>query len=305
MPLSGRMWLLYCERDAPGARGLTMGQPLIHETQGQGRWYPAARDVLARAVDGYLTAAGPQRGDGRLVGLIAPHAGYAYSGSVAGYAYRALRDQAGDDPPPTVVILGFCHRQAFPGVALLGGDGLCSPLGTARLDRAATDWLVETHPIFAWDAEPHAGEHSADNQVPFVQRALPEAALVIGLFGEQRADTVAQVAVALCALARRTRVIVIASTDLLHDPDHERVRRVDGETVRDLVTMDTAALWRRWRPDFQVCCGIGPVQALLTYARAKGVSAGTLLCARNSGDELPKSRDTWVVGYAAMAFSVV
>ncbi len=276
----------------------------VHRARGGGRWYPADGGVLTRMVDDFLERAeNPSLPPGRILGAIAPHAGFEYSGRVAGHTYRALRDATRHaKPPETVVVLGFCHRDVFPGIALLGGTGVETPIGVAPLDAEATAWLAASTPVFTRDNAPHAGEHSAENQIPFLQRALPGVALVVGLFGEHEDDTVAAAADALAALARGRRIVVVASTDLLHDPDYYLVTRTDRETVRDIAALDAPALAQRWRPEFQVCCGIGPVQTLIRYLRASGGAPGTVLCACNSGDDHPESRGEWVVGYGAVVF---
>ncbi|MCE9616647.1 MAG: AmmeMemoRadiSam system protein B [Lentisphaerae bacterium] len=276
-----------------------------HTSRGQGRWFPADPMVLQGMVDDYLEGASIPAMQGPLAGAIAPHAGYVYSGAVAGHTYRAIRDAAAAGrSPDTVVVLGFSHRETFPGVALLGGAALRTPLGMAALDIGAGEALTGATRAITWQDAPHAGEHSAENQVPFLQRALPAAKLVIGLFGEHGAATITAVSDALLALGKTRRLLVVASTDLLHDPDHAMVARTDRETLSRIMALDAPALDALWRPDHQVCCGIGPVLALLRVCRARGCREGVLLRYRNSGDDHPESRGSWVVGYGAVAFPV-
>jgi len=274
----------------------------IHRTRGQGRWFPDGAGPLARVVDGFLDAARPWAKPGEFVGAIAPHAGYAYSGAIVGQTYRALRDRA--QAIETVVVLGFSHQASFSGVALLDGDAVESPLGLTALDTDAVDWLVAASPCFEPNGRPHVGEHSAENQIPFVQRAVPKARLVVALFGEHDPATIAAAAEALLQLRQRRRTVVIASTDLLHDSDHARVARTDRATLDLLRTMDAAGLARCWSPGFQVCCGIGPVQTLLRYGRACGCTQGDVLGYRNSGDDHPEDPGDWVVGYGSVAYAV-
>ena len=90
---------------------------------------------------------------------------------------------------------------------------------------------------------------------------------------------------------------------MLHDASYELVRKTDQQTLRNLVAMDVTGLLREWDYGRQILCGVGPVVAAITYARGRGIKQGILLRYRNSGDDHPKSRGQWVVGYGAVAFA--
>jgi len=281
---------------------MNTGTKQVRQAWGAGRWFPGDKEELQAAVNGYVRAARPPAVTGRLVAAISPHAGYPYSGAVAGYTFRALRDA--EVRPETVVILGFSHRGGFPGVALLDGDVLRTPLGDAVLDVEATRALADAGDRIREDARPHRGEHSAENQVPFVQAALPDAKLVIALIGDHREETLDELVGALGALAERRRILVLASTDLLHDPDYDLVTRTDRRTLQLITNLDDGQLLREWDYDRQICCGIGPVVAAIRFAKSRGEASGALLHYRNSGDDHPESRGNWVVGYGAAVFAV-
>ena len=290
-----------------GGEGVTMSMHgrIVRRALGSGRWYPREPAVLRRAVTEFIEAAAVPPITGRIVGAIAPHAGYVYSGPVAGYTFRALREQAARGlGPTTVVVLGFPHRGGFPGVAFLDGDALATPLGEAPLDPAALALLMEASPRLQADARPHAGEHSAENEVPFVQAALPNAKLVVGLIGDHTDDTLNELNAGLARLAARQALVVVASSDMLHDPDYDRVTRTDQATLRRLAALDAAGLQRDWSYERQTLCGLAPVLATLRFALAQGCRQGTVLRYRNSGDDHPESRGDWVVGYGAVVFTI-
>jgi AmmeMemoRadiSam system protein B len=277
----------------------------IRQAQGGGRWFPGSASALKASVEGYLTAAAVPAVTGRIVAAIAPHAGYPYSGPVAGFAFRAIRDNAASNgAPDVVVVLGFSHRQGFHGLALMDGDVLTTPMGKSALDRESAAALTSGTDRIYFRYGPHQGEHSAENEVPFVQAILPAAPLVVGLFGDHDGETLSTVVSALEKLARKKKVLVIASTDLLHDPDYDKVTRTDAVTVRRIAALDEEALVRSWSPHQQVCCGLMPVLAAVRFARAQGCAAGQVLRYRNSGDDHPESRGEWVVGYGAIVFAV-
>lgn len=277
----------------------------LRQAWGAGRWFPGGGPALRAAVDGYLGQAQVPPVKGRIVAALAPHAGYPYSGPVAGHTFRALREnRGGTAAPQVVVVLGFCHRASYEGVALLGGSALSTPLGHAILDREAVGVLTNASRRVVLQDRPHQGEHSAENEVPFVQAVFPGVPLVVALMGDHSEATVDELVKALLALQAKKDCLVIGSTDLLHDADYDLVTRTDKATLELVRRMDTAGLAKAWSPDRQVCCGIGPVLCAMRFAAARGCREALVLRYRNSGDDHPESRGDWVVGYGAVAFPV-
>lgn len=277
----------------------------IFRTRGDGRWFPADGDDLRATVETFITSADASAGDGAaLAAGIAPHAGYAYSGGVAGHTYAALRESVRQgNGPELVVVLGFSHRVPFEGVAWLDADAIRTPLGDLAVDRPFIDQVRDRLPGTFLDNRLHAGEHSAENQLPFLQVAAPGVPMAVGLIGGHRAGQPEALARALHAVAAGRRLFVLASTDLLHDPDYERVRESDAHTLRMMERLDSEGLNKAWSYETQVCCGIGPVLAALEMARLAGCRQGRRLFTCNSGDIDPAGRGQWVVGYGAMVFA--
>lgn len=286
----------------------TMGNEaakVIRKAKGGGRWFPASARELDAAVTGYMDAAKVPALTGRVVAAMAPHAGFIYSGKVAGYTYRALRDSnAASQSIDTVVVIGFTHRQSYRGVALMDGDAVETPLGVTELDAGAGAILTGRTDRIFFNYAPHNGEHSAENQIPFLQKALPKAKLVVGLVGDHDVITVTELASALKVLSEQKRIIVVASTDLLHDADYKLVTDTDRATLKLVEAMKIDALAAGWSGDRQIMCGIAPVLSVLKYARAAGCRKGTVLFSRNTGDDFPESRGEYVVGYGSAVFAV-
>ncbi len=277
----------------------------IHGAYGAGRWFPGTNGELKEMVDAFINRAEPKPVTGRIVAAIAPHAGYVYSGKVAGFTFRAIRDNAAKEgAPETVVVLGFSHRGGFPGVAVMDGDFIETPLGKTALDQVAAKRLTSASPRITMAYGPHRGEHSAENEIPFVQRALPQSKLVVALLGDHDPETVNDLAAALRALSGKKRILVVASTDMLHDASYDRVSRTDEATLEKLAAMDSQGLRESWGYDKQIFCGIGPVLAAMAFARTQGCRQGSVLYYRNSGDDFPESRGRWVVGYGSAVFAV-
>lgn len=278
---------------------------IVQQAHGAGRWFPGSERELETMVEGFIENATPPPVNGRILGAIAPHAGYVYSGKVAGFTFRAIEDNVKKGfEPETVVVLGFSHRGGFPGVALMDGDAIETPMGKCLLDRKAAKILAASSSRIFFDYTPHRGEHSAENEIPFVQAAVPKARLVVALMGDHNPETVGDLVKGLEALSGEKKILVVASTDLLHDASYEMVTQTDQQTLEKIRHMNIEGLQREWGYDKQICCGIGPVTAVMKFAAAKGCTKGSVLYYRNSGDDFPESRGRWVVGYGAAVFAV-
>jgi len=277
---------------------------IVRRARGSGRWFPASRSELKQMVTTAIEEADVPEIGGTIVAAVAPHAGYVYSGPVAGYTFQALKQNAvAVGQPDTVVVLGLSHRAGFPGVALMDGDIFETPLGRTDLDVEGGALLANSSERIGFAYDPHAGEHSAENEIPFVQVACPESKLIVGIIGDHDRSTVRELVRALDKLAETKRIVVVASTDLLHDPDYDKVRKTDQKTLESIVALDDSALLDEWDFSNQTCCGIAPVLTAIGFAKVRGCKTGTLLHYRNSGDDHPESRGSWVVGYGAVVFS--
>jgi AmmeMemoRadiSam system protein B len=280
-------------------------QKIIRSALGAGKWFPSNRAELADSIQQYMSEAFVPEVSGPIVAAIAPHAGYLYSGQVAGSTYRAIQENvAAHGAPETVVVLGFSHKGEGQGVALMDGTTFVTPLGEIALDTGVASLLIAADPRIRPDYRPHMGEHSLENQIPFIQTVLPAASLVMALIAARDSATLEALAKALHTLAGKKKILVIASSDMLHDASYEKVRKTDQATLRRVVAMDTTGVMHDWDYSQQVFCGIGPVTTAMKYAELRGVTKGMLLRYRNSGDDFPESRGQWVVGYGAVAFSI-
>ena len=290
-----------------GEEAMNVGhaQRVVRKAVGGGRWFPSNPAKLKTMIAEFVEQARVSPVTGRVVAAMSPHAGYECSGRVAGYVFRVFRDQAQQGTAPeTVVILGLSHQSGFPGVALMDGDAIATPLGETSLDQAAAALMIETSSRIRMDYRPHQGEHSAENQVPFIQTVLPDARLVIGLIGDHDPQTIKDMTLALNALAQKKKIAVIASSDMLHDANYERVTKTDRQSLKILAAMQSGKILEDWSYQHQTFCGVAPVVVAIDFARAQGCKEGTVLYYRNSGDYFPESRGQWVVGYGAVVFAV-
>lgn len=252
-----------------------------------GYFYPASADELSRDVRRLLDSAVTGRSR-RLTPkvLIAPHAGYVYSGSVAASAYACITPLAGGIE--RVVILGPAHRVHVQGLALPASTQFITPLGTISIDQSAVD-SVATLPQVVVSEEAHAQEHSLEVHLPFIQLALGEFKLVPFVVGSATTIEVAEV---LDILWGGAETLIIISSDLSHYLPYERARAIDEFTAESILRLNPQL-------SHEQACGATPINGLLVAARSHGLGSN-LLDLRNSGDTAgDKSR---VVGYASFAF---
>lgn len=269
-----------------------------------GQFYPADPAALRAALEGFFRDAVPARVRGP-VALVVPHAGFVYSGQIAADAYR----QAQSTPIDTVVILGTNHTSAaFRRVSVYDGAGYRTPLGVARVDRALAEALVrEGGGVF--EASLHAREHSVEVQVPFVQHAFPDAAIVPVVVGSADPESCRRFGRALAALGAGRRLLVVASSDLSHYPEKRVAAEVDRRTLEAIASLNLEALAdlearaATMQRGVDTCaCGEGPIRVAMEAARARGALRGTVISYANSGDAVFGDPER-VVGYGAVVFS--
>ncbi|HTN49495.1 MAG TPA: AmmeMemoRadiSam system protein B [Burkholderiaceae bacterium] len=239
------------------------------------------RDDLARLLaDARTTAAAAPKA------LIAPHAGYLYSGPVAASAYARLEGAA--VRIRHVVLLGPAHRFAVRGLAAPAAAAFDTPLGAVPVDKEALARIAGM-PQVVVDDRAHAGEHSLEVHLPFLQQVLGDFAVLPLVVGEA---TTAEIAEVLDRLWGDEATLIVVSSDLSHYLPYDDAQQIDRATAGTMLQLEPALTHAR-------ACGATPVNGLLAVARRRGLQA-ELLDLRNSGDTAG-ARDR-VVGYAALAF---
>jgi AmmeMemoRadiSam system protein B len=260
-----------------------------------GSWYPGAAAAVRAEVEGYLAAVPDQSLPGRLVGLIAPHAGLRYSGPVAAYAYAPLRGRR----RVTAVLVGPSHRMAFDGVAVYARGAFETPLGLVPVDEEVAERVAQTEGVVA-DERPHRHEHSLEMHLPFLQHLVPELRIVPLLMGSQTRAEADALAAGLSTVAGDEDVLLVASSDLSHYLPAAVANRVDAEVVREVEALRPDGLMDLLERSHEHACGGGPMVAVMKASVAGGAREARILRYADSGDagEHDKSR---VVGYLAAA----
>ncbi|HEX5362921.1 MAG TPA: AmmeMemoRadiSam system protein B [Gallionella sp.] len=250
-----------------------------------GIFYPADPRQLAHDLGELLNEATPH--DLIPKALIAPHAGYIYSGAIAASAYATLLPVA--DRIRRVILLGPTHRVAIRGLALPGTDAFDTPLGRITVDAAAARAIADL-PQVSISPLVHAQEHSLEVHLPFLQSVLKDFTLLPLAVGMATAEEVAEV---LERLWGGEETLIVISSDLSHYLPYTTARHVDKQTVQSMLQLQQPL-------SHEQACGATPINGLILAAHRHRLTPH-LLDLRNSGDTAG-SRDQ-VVGYAALAFT--
>jgi len=252
-----------------------------------GQFYQSNANALRSTIEGFLGDVTPDR-DLVPKALIAPHAGFIYSGPIAASAYAtlgALRYTIN-----RVVLLGPCHRVAVQGLALSSADAFDTPLGAVEIDKDACAQIADLPQVQVFDAT-HEREHSLEVHLPFLQVAIEKFKVVPLVVGDATPEQVAEV---IDRLWGGPETLIVVSSDLSHYLDYESARKLDRETSLAIENLEPSSIGQNG------ACGRFPVRGLLTVAKRRKMTVSTLDI-RNSGDTAgPRDR---VVGYGAWIFS--
>jgi AmmeMemoRadiSam system protein B len=251
-----------------------------------GTFYPGESSALAAEVATYLGAAPGSRAPVPKA-IIAPHAGYMYSGAIAGCVYARLAPLEGK--VKRVVLAGPAHRVYVAGAAVPSVEGFASPLGAIALDAEALEAIRQLPFVEVSDAA-HAREHSLEVHLPFLQSVLGAFSLVPIVVGDASAD---EMAMLFDAVWGGPETLIVVSSDLSHYLPYESARGRDRDTARAIVALEATLAPEE-------ACGAAPINGLLRAARRHAMTA-ELVDLRNSGDTAG-GRDR-VVGYGAFAFT--
>lgn len=269
---------------------MSLDPSLVRPPAVAGMFYPSNPKELDASVQFYLAEAEqklPSPGERAPKAIIAPHAGYVYSGLTAAAVYNQLipaREQI-----KRVVMMGPCHRVAVHGLALPGTQSFATPLGEVPLDMDAIAGIVALPQVQIFD-DTHKQDHSLEVHLPFLQRVLGDFTIVPMIVGQASPEEVAEV---LDRLWGGRETLILISSDLSHYLTYDDARKMDESTRLAIESMDPQALGEKQ------ACGRHSIKGLMVVAREKKLTVSTA-DVRNSGDTAG-SKDR-VVGYGAWAF---
>ncbi len=270
---------------------------MIRQPAVAGQFYSADPAKLRTDIELYLREAAPLAGPASASALLVPHAGYIYSGRVAGAAYASTK------LPRALLILCPNHTGEGRTIAVMNRGTWMTPLGAAAVDEDLADRVVECCRAAEVDSTAHRDEHSLEVQIPFLQVLLGEFTFVPICVGTGRLSVLLELGSGLSVALRgwRESVGVIISSDMSHYIPAEKARAKDKAAIDMMVALDPEGLHRVVREQEISMCGFAPAVAGLAAIKEAGSRAGRLVAYGNSGDA---SGDfTRVVAYAGLAFS--
>ena len=277
-----------------------MNAPVRHPAVA-GQFYPSNPDKLRQEIETFVQ---PGREKLSALGCVVPHAGYMYSGHVAGAVYARL------ELPRRFIILCPNHTGAGQPLAIMSRGRWMTPLGEAAIDEPLAEELKREFSPLREDDVAHSREHALEVQLPFLQQIVHEFAFVPIVVGTGRLEVLTELGSSLARVLKRLApspdgskhdVLVIASSDMNHYEGEERTRVKDRMAIDRVLALDPAGLWETVQREQISICGYGPAVTMLTAARELGATKAELVKYATSGD-VSGDRD-WVVGYAGMIVS--
>jgi AmmeMemoRadiSam system protein B len=249
-----------------------------------GTWYPGDAESLAISIDQYLYEAEPRDIKGQILGLIVPHAGHRYSGSVAAHAFRLIRGHL----PEVVVVLSPLHMHTDEAILTSDHEAYATPLGIIPIDQDLVAKLESTldqvHGLKLGRLR-NDREHSLEIELPFLQRCIEKAYTLVPIMLREQSSRVGQaIGETLGTLLQNRKCIIIASSDLSHFYPQKVAERLDREVLKRLERFDPEGLIKIEKQGRGFACGRGAMAAALWAARALGADRVEVLKHATSGD---------------------
>ena len=272
-----------------------MPGPMLRHPAVAGRFYPGNPDELRAEARGYLTQAAPtNQVPVRAVGCIAPHAGYVYSGHVAGAVFARV------EVPRRCIVLCPNHTGVGRALAIMSEGAWQTPLGDVPIDTELAESLKRRFPALQEDSSAHRAEHAAEVELPFLLLRQPELRIVPIALGTGQFEILEELgkAVADVIAAQSEPVFTVASSDMNHYESDVVTRGKDHRAIERILTLDPRGLFDVVTQQNISMCGFGPAVAMLTAARQLGAKSAELVKYATSGD-ISGDRNV-VVGYAGI-----
>lgn len=256
-----------------------------------GRFYPGDRDTLLADVSTYLS---PAEKTSPAIACVVPHAGYIYSGHVAGAVFARL------NIPRRCIVLCPNHTGMGQPLAIMSGGAWETPLGKAPIDSSLAEALKLHFPLLTEDANAHRAEHAVEVELPFLQAKSPNFTFVPIALGTGRFDVLESLGQAIADVVKEEAepVLIIASSDMNHYESDKITRVKDHKAIERILALDARGLFDVVTREDISMCGFGPTVAMLTAAKRLGAIAAELAKYATSGD-ISGDREM-VVGYVGI-----
>ena len=256
-----------------------------------GRFYPKDRETLQRDLQSYFPA---QATPTPALGCVAPHAGYIYSGAVAGSVFGTL------DLPQRIIVLCPNHTGKGSPLAIMSSGTWETPLGPAPIDSTLAEALKKRFPLLTEDADAHRSEHAIEVELPFLQSRRPDFRFVPIALGTGKFETLEKLGEAVADTLREQdeRILIIASSDMNHYESDAVTRIKDHKAIERMLALDAPGLFDVVMKEEISMCGFGPAVVMLTATKRLRATKAELIKYATSGD-VSGDREM-VVGYAGV-----
>ena len=256
-----------------------------------GRFYPREAEILRAAVQSYLS---PRQQTSSALACIVPHAGYIYSGPVAGAVFSKI------EIPRQCIILCPNHTGRGKPLSIMSQGEWETPLGSAPVDSDLAESLKQEFPLLSEDAEAHRDEHAIEVELPFLQSRMPDFRFVPIALGTGQFEILQALGAAIARVLkeRSSDVLIVASSDMNHYENDHITRIKDHKAIARILELDPRGLFDVVMREDISMCGFGPTVSALTAAKALGATTAELVKYATSGD-VSGDRDM-VVGYAGI-----
>ncbi|MFN3966615.1 MAG: AmmeMemoRadiSam system protein B [Endomicrobiia bacterium] len=287
-----------------------MRQPAV-----SGQFYPSDKESLQKTIQTFLSNVPSfikESAPSEIYGIIVPHAGYIFSGQVAGYGFKILEGKNYD----TVILIGQSHHYYLSKAVLFDGDGFSTPLGNVLTDKEFISKLSKKSEIFEINNHAHIPEHSLEVELPFLQVVLKNkfkiVPILVSSFSIEKCKEIAESIVSIINTFPNKKFLFVISTDMSHYPKYEDANLVDREALKTLEKFDPellkktndSILSKGYKNLSCVFCGEQAVLTGMYATKILGADTAKVLYYANSGD-VPRYGDmSRVVGYCAVAFGV-
>jgi len=261
-----------------------------------GAFYPDNPQTLQGELKKHLAAAEKAAIPGKIIGLVVPHAGYAYSAATAAAGYKQVAGQRYD----LVVIIAPSHRDPFFGATIYPGSAYQTPLGTVPIDQTLAKELVGSCNVIKLSELGHRAEHAVEVQLPFVQTLFPNSKILPIVVGGYDWPTCEAIGKALAKVLQGRQALLIASSDLYHGYSYSECKNTDNVTLAAVTDLRPAKLCDGLLKEEYQACGGGPIAVMQVAAQALGANKAKLVARTNSGD-VTGQKDGYIVGYGAVA----
>lgn len=259
-----------------------------------GQFYPGAPKTLTDQIAGFIKQSKQKK---KVVGVMSPHAGYIYSGKVAGMLFSQI------EIPQTAVIIGPNHRGIGADYAIMTDGEWATPLGNVQIDSVFASAIMQKCEYVEEDREAHRYEHSLEVQVPFLQYLRKDIRIVplcVGAYDEAAFDCIGK-CIAEAVRETKTDALIVASSDMSHYEPAAVAKKKDDQAIEAILQLDQGKMLQRVSRLNISMCGYAPTAIMLAAAKELGARKGELVAYMNSGDATGDYHE--VVGYAGITIA--